>query len=76
MFDLLRLNLLKLFDTPTGNYAGYSDTFILFAGWSVAGVALIVGIVMAATKWRSKEADSGYSDQKEAEQEQIILITS
>ncbi|API90954.1 MULTISPECIES: sodium-dependent transporter [unclassified Virgibacillus] len=66
MFDLLRLNLLKLFDTPTGNYAGYSDTFILFAGWSVAGVALIVGIVMAATKWRSKEADSGYSDQKEA----------
>ncbi len=66
MFDLLRLNLLKLFDTPTGNYAGYSDTFILFAGWSVAGVALIVGIVMAATKWRSKEADSGYSNQKEA----------
>ncbi|MFD1020492.1 sodium-dependent transporter [Thalassobacillus hwangdonensis] len=53
MFDLFKTNLLKEFDTPTGNYEGYSDTFILFGGWSVAAFAIVVGILLSFKKWNS-----------------------
>ncbi|HLR09479.1 MAG TPA: sodium-dependent transporter [Bacillota bacterium] len=56
MYQLLVQNLTKQFDTPTGNYEGYSDAFIMFGGWSVAIGALIIGIVMALTKWYKTEA--------------------
>src|SRR5699024_3392983 len=36
LFQLFRDNLLRRFDTPTGNYEGYPDSFILYGGWSVA----------------------------------------
>ncbi|MCC2249491.1 sodium-dependent transporter [Virgibacillus sp. AGTR] len=67
MFDLFRLNLMKQFDTETGNYEGYADIFIVFGGWFVAAAALIIGIVMAATKWRSEaKGVSEHSEEREA----------
>ncbi|SFD94764.1 neurotransmitter:Na+ symporter, NSS family [Lentibacillus persicus] len=56
MVDLFRTNLMQLFDTETGNYAGYPDSFILFSGWFIAGGALVVAIVMALFKWKSARA--------------------
>ncbi|WP_077327834.1 sodium-dependent transporter [Virgibacillus siamensis] len=61
MFQLFRDNLLKLFETPTGNYGGYSDSFILYGGWFVAGGALIIGILLALAKWKA----SGNTDEKD-----------
>ncbi|SIT91895.1 sodium-dependent transporter [Edaphobacillus lindanitolerans] len=54
MFDLLRTNLGKRFDNPTGNYEGYSDAFIMGAGWSVAIAALVLGIVFTFFKWNGR----------------------
>lgn len=54
LFDLLRTNLFKLFDTDTGNYEGYSDSFILYSGWFVAIGALVIAIILASFKWREK----------------------
>ncbi|MCW1927611.1 sodium-dependent transporter [Bhargavaea beijingensis] len=51
MFDLFRTNLGKRFDFETGNYEGYSDAFILGAGWSVAIAALVLGILFTFIKW-------------------------
>jgi len=53
MFGLLKLNITKGFDTPTGNYEGYSDAFIMWGGWAVAIGALVIGIVISLIKWRS-----------------------
>lgn len=52
MIRLFKQNLLKEFPTDNGNYEGYPDTFILFSGWSVAVAALIIGIIIAAIKWK------------------------
>ncbi|RLL46519.1 sodium-dependent transporter [Oceanobacillus piezotolerans] len=52
MVQLFVQNLLKRFDTPTGNYEGYSDTFILYSGWVVAAGALVIGILISLTKWK------------------------
>ncbi|RWZ54896.1 sodium-dependent transporter [Halobacillus fulvus] len=57
MFDLFKTNLLGEFDTETGNYEGYSDTFILFGGWSVAAFAIVVGFLMTLKRWDSKLID-------------------
>lgn len=54
MIDLLRENLGKRFDNPTGNYEGYSDAFIMGAGWSVAIGVLVLGIVFSLFKWNSR----------------------
>ncbi|MET3576356.1 sodium-dependent transporter [Bhargavaea ullalensis] len=54
MFDLLRQNLGKKFDNPTGNYEGYSDAFIMGAGWSVAIGALVLGILFTFFKWNGR----------------------
>ncbi|TQS75997.1 sodium-dependent transporter [Ornithinibacillus gellani] len=65
MFDLLKTNLLREFDSPTGNYEGYSDTFILFGGWAVAILALIVGILFATSKWKKDPTYVEDTDKKE-----------
>lgn len=53
MFGLFKQNLLKEFATDNGNYEGYTDTFILYSGWFVAAVALIIGVIMSFTKWKA-----------------------
>src|SRR5690625_1301948 len=50
MFDLLRTNIFRLFDSDTGNYEGYSNAFINL-GWGVAIGALVVGVILATLKW-------------------------
>ena len=55
MFGLFKQNLLKEFATDTGNYEGYSNTFIMFGGWAVAAAALLIGILMSFTKWKTSE---------------------
>src|SRR5699024_9668272 len=55
MYQLLVQNLTKQFDTPTGNYEGYSDAFIMFGGWSVAIGALVSGSGMRLRKWNKTE---------------------
>lgn len=52
MFGLLRTNLSKLHETDNGNYEGYSDTFILFGGWGVAILALVLALVVTSAKWK------------------------
>ncbi|WP_158737822.1 sodium-dependent transporter [Alteribacillus sp. YIM 98480] len=55
MFDLFKQNLLRQFDTDTGNYEGYSNAFINYSGWAVAGFALIAGIIFMLIRWKNKE---------------------
>lgn len=58
MFGLLKENILREFDTDTGNYEGYSDAFTLYVGWGSAILALIIGIIISLIKWKnSKEVD-------------------
>ncbi|TWT24391.1 sodium-dependent transporter [Planomicrobium sp. CPCC 101110] len=56
MFGLLRLNILKQFDTETGNYEGYSNMFTLFGGVSVALAAIVLGILFTLGKWHKDHA--------------------
>ncbi|MBO1004984.1 sodium-dependent transporter [Pseudogracilibacillus auburnensis] len=58
MFELLRLNITKGFDTDTGNYEGYSDAFIMWGGWAVAIGALVIGIIFSFVKWKSNETEA------------------
>ena len=58
MFGLLRTNLMGLHDTDNGNYEGYSNTFILFGGWSVALFALVMGILMTFSKWQKNSIET------------------
>ncbi|AQQ52696.1 sodium-dependent transporter [Planococcus lenghuensis] len=51
MFGLLTQNLFQEFDTETGNYEGYTNTFILFGGAAVAVGALVLGILFSIGKW-------------------------
>jgi len=53
MFELFRQNLMKTFDTETGNYGSYSDSFIFYSGWVIAAFALIIGIILSLSKWKS-----------------------
>lgn len=57
MIILLRDNLLQRFETETGNYGNYPDTFIMYSGWFVAGGALVVGIILAFIKWKGSKND-------------------
>ena len=54
MFGLLKENILRQFPTDTGNYENYSNTFILVVGWGAAGLALVLGIILAFTAWNKK----------------------
>ncbi|MFP3359328.1 sodium-dependent transporter, partial [Planococcus sp. SIMBA_143] len=62
MFDLFKTNLLRQFDTPTGNYEGYSNGFILYSGWAVAGFAILVGILFSLKKWDAKVEQQKYKE--------------
>ena len=62
MFELLRLNITKGFDNPTGNYEGYSDAFIMWGGWAVAIGALVIGIIISLLKWKSNHAADEVED--------------
>ncbi|MFC3041388.1 sodium-dependent transporter [Virgibacillus xinjiangensis] len=66
MFGLFSQNLLQRFETETGNYGGYSDTFILFTGWAVAAAALIIGFLMSATRWRTT-TENAYQENESRE---------
>ncbi len=58
MFGLLKDNILREFDTETGNYEGYSDMFVLYVGWGAAIAALAIGIIFGLIKWKkSKEVE-------------------
>ncbi|WP_042142961.1 sodium-dependent transporter [Paucisalibacillus sp. EB02] len=67
MYGLLKQNILRQFDNPTGNYEGYPDVFILWGGWAVAIGALVVGIIMAITKWKKPSVEDEESYKKEAQ---------
>jgi neurotransmitter:Na+ symporter, NSS family len=67
MFGLLKQNLLRQFENDTGNYEGYSNAFILWGGWAVAIGALVVGIIMAITKWKKPSVEEEESYKKEAQ---------
>src|SRR5690625_4878374 len=56
LVDLLRQNIMKKFDYPTGNYEGYPDALIMYSGWAVAIGALVLAIVIASLKWRKDPA--------------------
>ncbi len=45
MWDSLRQELAE-------NYEGYSTGFLLVAGWGVAAVAVVFGVVMSLLRWR------------------------
>ncbi|WP_337019681.1 sodium-dependent transporter [Oceanobacillus massiliensis] len=55
MFGLFKQNLMREFAGDTGNYEGYSDTFILFSGWAVAAAALLIGILISFSRWKTSE---------------------
>lgn len=61
IFDLLRKNLYRLFETDSGNYEGYPDAFINL-GWGIAITVLIVGIVFAFFKWKSNPEEGDYDE--------------
>lgn len=52
MFGLIKLNVMKKHDYPTGNYEGYPDSFIWMSGWSVAIFAVVMAIVFTSAKWK------------------------
>src|SRR5690625_4682663 len=62
MFDLLKQNLTRGFDTETGNYEGYSDAFITWGGWSIVIGVIVIGILMGFTKWKSNPEEGDYDD--------------
>ncbi|WP_010095038.1 sodium-dependent transporter [Ornithinibacillus scapharcae] len=67
MYGLLKQNLLRQFETDTGNYSNYTDSFILWGGWSVAIGALVIGILMALTKWKKSSVVEEETYKKEAQ---------
>ncbi|CDO03068.1 Na+-dependent transporters of the SNF family protein [Oceanobacillus picturae] len=66
MYQLLTQNLLKQFETESGNYGNYTDAFIIYAGWSVAAGALVIGIILSLTKWKGNNRAEAEAKAKEA----------
>lgn len=64
MFGLLRTNLFKLHETDNGNYEGYSDTFILFGGWSVALGAIVLAVLFTLSKWKDNTYETSDYEEK------------
>lgn len=62
MFDLLRINLMKLHKDAEGNiignYEGYPDAFIFQSGWMVALFAIVMAIIFTMMKWNKNTIDS------------------
>ncbi|MFS0674359.1 sodium-dependent transporter [Ornithinibacillus sp. 179-J 7C1 HS] len=57
MYGLLVQNIFKQFETDSGNYGNYADSFILWSGWAVAIGALVIGIILATTKWKKSSVE-------------------
>ncbi|WP_042222678.1 sodium-dependent transporter [Oceanobacillus manasiensis] len=66
MYQLLTQNLLRQFETDSGNYGNYSDAFIIYAGWSVAAGALVIGIILSLTKWKGNTRTEKEENAREA----------
>lgn len=66
MYGLFKQNLLKEFATENGNYEGYADTFIIYSGWFVAGVVLVLGIILSLIKWRNHRPTNEDGNAREA----------
>ncbi len=66
MYQLFTQNLLRQFDTESGNYGNYADGFIIYAGWSVAAGALVIGILLSLTKWKGNNRTEAEAKAKEA----------
>lgn len=62
MFGLFKMNLLREFETETGNYGGYSDAFILYSGWFVAGFAILAGVALSFKRWNAKTEAESYKE--------------
>ncbi|QPC47389.1 sodium-dependent transporter [Mangrovibacillus cuniculi] len=62
MVMLFKQNLLREFDTATGNYEGYSNLFILFGGWTVASLAIVGGFLFTLKKWNSNTQTDEYKE--------------
>ena len=62
MFGLFKMNLLREFETETGNYGGYSDAFILYSGWFVAGFAILAGVAFSFKRWHAKTEAESYKE--------------
>src|SRR5699024_6297344 len=62
LFDLLKQNLTRGFDTHSANYEGYPDFLINASGWSVAIGALVVSIIIALIKWKSNPKEGDYDE--------------
>lgn len=68
LYQLFTQNILRKFTgdgNTTGNYEGYTDAFVLYGGWFVAGGALVIGIILATLKWKQKptNTDEGAGDE-------------
>ncbi|MFC0559477.1 sodium-dependent transporter [Halalkalibacter alkalisediminis] len=44
-------------ENVTNNYEGYPTSFLIYSGWSVAILAIIVGFIFAALKWQKNELE-------------------
>jgi neurotransmitter:Na+ symporter, NSS family len=62
MFGLFKLNLLRQFESETGNYENYSNAFILYGGWFVALFALVAGILLTFKPWSSQTKVENYKE--------------
>ncbi|MCA0984527.1 sodium-dependent transporter [Halobacillus yeomjeoni] len=62
MFDLFKTNLLRQFETETGNYGGYTDAFILYSGWFVAAFAIVVGFIMMTKRWSAEALEDSHKE--------------
>lgn len=52
LVQLLWKNIFKQFDTETGNYGNFPDSFILFNGWSIAVGVFVIAVIITLFKWR------------------------
>ncbi|MFD2444504.1 sodium-dependent transporter [Bacillus sp. CGMCC 1.16607] len=48
------------------NYGGYSTEFIIYAGWLVAAVVIVVGFLFTLFKWKSDDLSIQSDTEKEA----------
>lgn len=57
--------IMNLINNLKENYEGYSTSFLLYSGWGVALLALVLGFVFASLKWGEKDLEvPGYSEDK------------
>lgn len=54
MYGLFKENIMKEFPTATGNFNGFSDSFIIYGGWSVAIGVVIIGIALSLLPWKTE----------------------